>query len=335
MAVVKFVASGCPMNNIVAYVMRGEATERKLIDGILCSPESVLEEFRFVKEKFHKEEGRQYYHIIQSFSPEDRLTPETAHEIGMRFAEYFGGYQALVATHTNKDHLHNHIILNSVNMETGYKYHQSRDEMLKAKRFSNDLCREYGLSVTEEKCEYGRTPQWKNYLKAFIEYTLGTSPDRETFIRKLKIHGYGVKWEDGHKYVTFTTPEGYKCRDNKLFDERFLRCNMEIYFAMGGCCSPAAEEYLGYETPRHDRHANMTAGNELIFLMADIFSDHRKKTKEEIEAEENARDIATGMGIFIGVVLLMAERYRQDYTDSPEEFGLRPRGYDVWPQLIM
>ena len=81
MAVVKFVNSGSPMNNIFDYVTRREATESKLISGVNCSPESALDEFRFVKKRFHKEDGRSYYHIVQSFSPDDDLTPETAHEI--------------------------------------------------------------------------------------------------------------------------------------------------------------------------------------------------------------------------------------------------------------
>ena len=101
MAVVKFVNAGSPMNNIFDYVTRREATESKLIGGVNCSPESALEEFRFVKKRFHKEDGRSYYHIVQSFSPDDDLTPETAHEIGLKFAEYFPGFQVLVATHIN------------------------------------------------------------------------------------------------------------------------------------------------------------------------------------------------------------------------------------------
>ena len=251
MAVVKFIASGCPMNNIFSYVMRDEATERKLVDGVNCMPETAIEEFKFVKARFGKEDGRQYYHIIQSFSPDDDISPEEAHELGMKFAGHFEGFQAVVATHVNKAHLHNHIILNSVNMETGRKYHQSRDEMLAAKRFANDLCREYGLSVTEEKCEYGKMPKWKQQLRSMIVWALSKSPDRETFIEALERHGYGVNWTDGHKYVTFTTPEGYKCRDNKLFDDRCLKCNMDIYFAMGGCASPAADDYLDFQSSRH------------------------------------------------------------------------------------
>ena len=78
------------MNNIFPYVMNRNKTEDGiLISGIHCTPESALDEFRFVKNKFGKTDGRQYYHIVQSFSPDDKLTPETAHEIGLRFAEYF------------------------------------------------------------------------------------------------------------------------------------------------------------------------------------------------------------------------------------------------------
>lgn len=110
MAIVKFISSGCPMNNIFPYVMRDETTEQRLIDGINCSSDTALEEFRYVKQKYGKEDGRTYCHIVQSFSPEDDISPETAHEIGMKFAEYFPGFQIVVATHYNTDHVHNHLI---------------------------------------------------------------------------------------------------------------------------------------------------------------------------------------------------------------------------------
>lgn len=153
------------MNNIFPYVMNREKTDENLISGINCSPDTVLQEFTFVKKQFKKEDGRTYVHIVQAFSPDDDLTPEVAHEIGLRFAEYFGGYQALVATHRNTDHIHNHIILNSVNMETGKKFHQSAAEMRQVKEYSNKLCREYGLSETETKSSFGTMPKWKSQLR--------------------------------------------------------------------------------------------------------------------------------------------------------------------------
>ena len=95
------------MNNIFPYVMNRNKTEDGiLVSGIHCTPESALDEFRFVKNKFGKTDGRQYYHIVQSFSPDDKLAPATAHEIGLRFAGYFPGYQVVVATHCDRDHLH-------------------------------------------------------------------------------------------------------------------------------------------------------------------------------------------------------------------------------------
>ena len=166
MAIVKCIASGCPMNNIFPYVMNESKTENGiLVSGIHCTPESALDEFRFVKNKFGKTNGRQYYHIVQSFSPDDKLTPETAHEIGLRFAEYFPGYQIVVATHCDRDHLHNHLVMNSVNMENGKKFHQTADDLARVKEYSNQLCREYGLFETEAKSSFGSMPKWKDLLR--------------------------------------------------------------------------------------------------------------------------------------------------------------------------
>ena len=260
------------MNNIFDYVTRREATESKLISGVNCSPESALNEFRFVKKRFHKEDGRSYYHIVQSFSPDDNLTPETAHEIGLKFAEYFPGFQVLVATHTNTRAVHNHLIMNSVNFENGKKFHQSRNEMLQAKEYSNQLCREYGLSVTETKNKNPRNTRWKRDLIETASYAIGWSATKEEFIEYMHEHGYGVQWEDKYKYITFTTPEGYKVRDNKLFDERFLKSNLELYFAMGGCDGEMLDTYCDYVTPYHDDSFTMTSTDGLLNLLGDILS---------------------------------------------------------------
>lgn len=107
-----------------------------------------------MKQKFGKTDGRTYYHIVQSFSPDDNISAETAHEIGLKFAEYFPEFQVLVTTHYNTKHIHNHLIMNSVNFKTGKKFHQTRDELLEVKAYSNKICKEYDLSVTEEKCRY-------------------------------------------------------------------------------------------------------------------------------------------------------------------------------------
>lgn len=260
------------MNNIFPYVMRNEATEEKLIDGINCSLDTALEEFRFTKQKFRKEGGRTYYHIVQSFAPEDKVTPELAHEVGMRFAEYFSEFQILVATHCNTNHIHNHLILNSVNMENGKKFHQSREELLQVKGYSNKLCQEYGLSVTEEKCQYEHNPVWKKRLVQMALYAMSQTYTKEAFIEYMELHGYKVKWEDNLKYITFTTPDNHICRDKNLFDEQLLKDNMEVYYALGGADTRLAEIYSDYETPPHRLDANMTITTGLINLLGDILS---------------------------------------------------------------
>ena len=269
MAIVKFVTSGCPMNNIFPYVMNREKTDENLISGIGCSPDTVLSEFTFVKKQFKKEDGRTYVHIVQAFSPDDDVTPETAHEIGLRFAEYFGGFQALVATHRNTDHIHNHIILNSVNMETGKKFHQSAAELIQVKEFSNELCREYRLSETEAKSSFKSLPKWKDLLRRKAYYVANNTCCKEDFIYEMELHGYKVDWKDDHKYITFTTPDGHKCRDNKLFAEQLLRKNLEIYFALGGCESGLADQYKSYVNDLRPEHS-YTVGDGLFNLLKNL-----------------------------------------------------------------
>ena len=234
MASVKFVAVSRSLKGIIDYVEDREKTDERLITGVNCVAESALDEFESVKKEFHKTDGRAYYHIVQAFSPDDPLDFETAHEIGCKFAEYFEGYQALVVTHMNTAHIHNHIILNSVSFEDGRKFHQSAYEMRQAKEFSNELCRQYGLSVTETKADPFRVPQWKEKLRRDIRSSMEQSNTREQFIARMEELGYGVKWEDGHKYITYTTPDNVRCRDSKLFDSTLTRESMELYFEMGG-----------------------------------------------------------------------------------------------------
>ena len=234
MASVKFVAVSRGLRGIVDYVTNREKTNESLISGVNCLPQTAVEEFQAVKLRFHKTEGRSYYHIVQAFSPDDPLDYVAAHEIGVAFAQYFQGYQCLVATHQNTAHIHNHIILNSVSFETGKKFHQSAGEMRQAKEYSNQLCREHGLSVTEVKADPFRIPRWKRKLRQDIRFAMENSRTREEFIRKMETMGYRVKWEPGQKYITYTTEDNVRCRDSKLFDSTLLRENMELYFAMGG-----------------------------------------------------------------------------------------------------
>ncbi|GAA3316231.1 hypothetical protein GCM10020331_012790 [Ectobacillus funiculus] len=96
-----------------------------------------------------KNEGIQAHHIIQSFKPGE-VTPEQANEIGQELAkEIAKGHEAVVYTHTDKDHVHNHIIINSVNYENGRKYNASKEELYRIREVSDRLCQERNLSVVK------------------------------------------------------------------------------------------------------------------------------------------------------------------------------------------
>ena len=175
----------------------------------------------------------------------------------------------MVATHRNTDHIHNHIILNSVNMETGKKFHQTAAELIQVKEFSNELCREYGLSETEAKSSFKSMPKWKEMLRRKAYSVANNTCCKEDFIYEMEMHGYKVDWKDNHKYITFTTPDGHKCRDNKLFAEQLLRKNLEIYFALGGCESGLADQYKSYVNDLRPEHA-YTVGDGLFNLLKNL-----------------------------------------------------------------
>ena len=123
---------------------------KRLITGINCNPDCAYTQFRNTKLLYGKESGRQYYHFVQSFSPEDHVSPELAHSIALRFiaeTEKFKGFEVVAATHCDRDHIHTHFVMNSVNAETGLKFHIKQDEIGMLMESSDKVVSEYGLSI--------------------------------------------------------------------------------------------------------------------------------------------------------------------------------------------
>ena len=117
MANVKFIAVSRGLRGIVDYVTNREKTVEQLISGVNCVARTAVPEFETVKKRFRKTEGRGYYHIVQAFAPDDPLDFATAHELGVKLAEHFEGYQCIVVTHMNTAHIHNHRSKHSPNLE--------------------------------------------------------------------------------------------------------------------------------------------------------------------------------------------------------------------------
>ena len=135
------------------YAKADFKTEEQLfVSGINCEKETAYQEMIETKKKFGKEKGVLAFHAFQSFK-EGEVTPEQAHEIGVKLAEELWGdeFEVLVSTHLNTDNLHNHFVLNSVSFVNGRKYRDTRRTYALMRKTSDDLCREYNLSVLEEK----------------------------------------------------------------------------------------------------------------------------------------------------------------------------------------
>lgn len=298
MAIIKFTSGKINPRTVINYVCNKEKTTDKLISGKDCMPESCEYEFAEVKKAFGKTDGRTYYHMIQSFSPDDRITPEQAHEVGLQMAELFEGYQVLVVTHTNKAHTHNHLVINSVNFENGKKLTISNQELERIKNYSNSICLKNGWDVTEAKTRRNRNPKWKQIIIEDALTAMAESYSMDEYISKLKELGIYVSYNPDYKYMTYSDAEGHKCRDAKLFDERLLKKNLELYFDLGGAETLIGDTILDYETPKS---GNCTDGltnlitNFIDTIQADeeeyddTYYIHDRKKLEKIVEKMRAR----------------------------------------------
>ncbi len=240
------------LSGVISYVANDRKTllqsGEKLVSGINCSPHSAYDEFILTKHLHSKTNGRYFYHYCQSFSPEEKITPETVHEIGVRLAkECFDGYEVIVGTHIEKNHLHNHIIVNSVSFESGTKLHQDKKSLENIRTVSDKICSEYGLSVikrkdqkTSETMTHGEYTaatlgnSWKFRLINTIEAAMNICKNKAEFISYMESEGYKVNWTDERKSICYTTPGGKKCRDYRLHEDKFLKENMENEFNFRG-----------------------------------------------------------------------------------------------------
>lgn len=237
MAVIKVTNSKATLSKTISYISKDEKTEEKLISGENCYPSTALEEMQATKEQFNKLEGRQYYHYVQSFSKTDDITPEKAHQIGKEWAEKnFKGYEVLMATHKDREHIHNHFVVNSVSFEDGRKFHSSKKDLEQLKESSDKICEREGFSVIKEKglsqeitsYNQGKYQLFKRLengenVKSYVidtaiavDKALDKSTSKENFIENMEKQGYKVNWSDTRKYITFTTPGGEKVRNNNL-----------------------------------------------------------------------------------------------------------------------
>ena len=255
MAIIHFVnyrkaQTNAGMKFVLNYTMQDKKTvsdEKKFVSGINCTPTSAYTEFRNTKKLYGKEDGRLFYHFVQSFPVGEKITPKTAHEIALKFAsesDKLKGFAIVVSTHCDRDHIHSHFVMNSVNAETGKKFHINENEIELLMNESDRIIREYGFSILPSQPKKQKVKpmsdreyrsadngqSWKLRLAMVIDDVMIQAISREHFIELMELESYQVKWTDERKYITYTTPDGLKCRDNKLHEEKYLKGNMENEF---------------------------------------------------------------------------------------------------------
>ena len=204
------------LEDVIAYAVNSDKTQEitedinvmeRYVSGIHCNPSTARKEMMDVKYHFNKRDGTIAYHGYQSFAPGE-ATPELAHTIGVELAQRLWGdrHQVVVATHLDKsNHLHNHFVLNTVSFVDGIKYYRSVKDYYEMQRISDELCREYGLSVIEDpqsgkskqygewRAEQEQRPTWRGIVRTDVNDTLRQSMTERQFFENLHRKGYEVK----------------------------------------------------------------------------------------------------------------------------------------------
>ena len=181
----------------IDYAVNGEKTEEKLyVSGINCMPDTSYREMINVKKQFFKVDGIQCFHAVQSFV-KGEISPELAHEIGMKLAEELWGdkFQVVVTTHLNTYNLHNHFVLNSVSFLDGKRFCNTKKDYAIMRKTSDRLCEEYGLNVLSQEEKYNRyatSSLYKELMKDSIDYAIVNAKDYNEFVKILQDLGYVI-----------------------------------------------------------------------------------------------------------------------------------------------
>ena len=222
------------IEKLLTYAINPAKTEKLFYTtGINCKVDNAVKEMQFIKKLYGKEKGILAFHGYQSFK-EGEVTPEIAHEIGVRLAEEMWGdrFQVVVSTHLNTDNIHNHFVINSVSFKDGYKYYSNLSNTALVRKTSDEICEEYGLSVLEEKtCKSGinfenyykksmKESEYYKFAKEDIDYAIEHSWTYQEFIKKLKDMGYEVYFR-ANKISIRRYPYKRNIRIERAFGEEY------------------------------------------------------------------------------------------------------------------
>ena len=232
------------------YICRDDKTEQgRWVTAINCTPQTAYDEFRNTKQLYGKTDGAQYFHFVQSHPSGYEISPELALKIAKEFAEkVFKGFECVIACHTDAPHIHCHFIVNSVSSEDGHKFRSNKFTLKAMRELSDEICMKYGVATLDrshlEHKSKGVSPReyhsgmkgesWKIELMNTIDYAMRKAKSKKHFLWLMRQEGYSVKWQDNHKYITYTCPNGCRVRDDKLHEEKYRKEMMIREFEIRG-----------------------------------------------------------------------------------------------------
>ncbi len=222
MAIIKVVKKSGKTVGSLKAVLEYVGKKAEFSFGINCSDnhKQVFTQFMETKKFFEKEKGRQYRHYIQSFAPGE-IEKDKILSLGIQWAEkVFKGYEVFIVTHTDKEHLHNHIVINSVNYIDGKKFQERKNEFKEKMLINDEVCFENGINNVVKPREVGEivASDRKKYeiikkgaditrLAETVLEVCNSAQSKDNFISQMREKGYSVDWQDNKKHVVFTVGE--------------------------------------------------------------------------------------------------------------------------------
>ena len=258
MAIIKAINSKASLARVINYITKEGKTDKTLIGGYNCRGTHALFEMKATKKMWRKQGGRQYKHFIQSFSPDENITLAEAHEIAAELAASWSklsGYEVCFATHYDRNHIHTHLVVNSVSFLNGKKFTYSKRDLQNFKDISDRILQSRGLTICQPSkniTSYNRHTyeqickgeSWLADIAIAILTAKQTAKSKAEFISLLAAQQISVKWEDSRKYITFTNKDGKKVRNKKLteiFKEDFTKEGLLNDFGRNGTAAAIDE----------------------------------------------------------------------------------------------
>jgi len=252
MATVTFIKyqkqSARTLHGVARYVSQKQKTVqaggRQLVSGQNCTPQLAAQEF-FATRQMHRKDGPVwFYHYVQSFSPEEEITGALAHQVAQEFAaQAWPDSEVFITTHLDAEHIHSHFLVNAVCWESGRMLRQGPSTLKNLRAISDEICMKYELSTlpkqqpkkskgmsSREYRSAAKGESWKFRLMNAIDQCMRYASTKDEFISLMESEGYQVLWTDGRKNITYTTPGGRKCRDDRLHHSRYTKEVMEDEF---------------------------------------------------------------------------------------------------------